>query len=212
MPPFLVSLELKSYLAKLKGALFEKTIPYMYLDTEGKVTVGVGHNITDNNDLDQLIFFVRRLTRHHVIGGDTGVPLSKDRLGQQATEAEKKNDSDFLSKHKGLGKYAPEHLAKYTTLEMPSGEIEKLFESDLKKAIGKARAEFGIDFDTYPVQVQAAIIDIAFNVGSFASFRGHFVPAIKKKAWKEAAQHARRGKVNPARNQQVAAWLTTGAG
>jgi hypothetical protein len=40
-----ISSDLKALLQTLKGTDFENNIPYMYLDSEGNVTVGVGHKL-----------------------------------------------------------------------------------------------------------------------------------------------------------------------
>jgi hypothetical protein len=47
---------LNHYLFKLKSASFEKKIPYMYLDSQGYLTVGIGHNIDARGDLLELPF------------------------------------------------------------------------------------------------------------------------------------------------------------
>src|ERR1700682_1755765 len=102
MANFQISAQLYSYLNQLKGPQFEKNIPYMYVDTTGNVTVGVGHNITSHGDYQSLEFVVKRTERKAVLGGDKGLPVSMPRtIGRIATTAEKKNDYDFLSKHSG---------------------------------------------------------------------------------------------------------------
>lgn len=222
MSDFVISPRLRVYVDRLKGPTFEKTIPYMYVDTEGKVTVGVGHNLTAHGDCQELKFVVKRLTRKAVKGGDQGIPIGEPKtIDRQAFNPEKQNDYDFLHKHKGLGHFAPHQLAAYTTLEMDLKDIAKLFEEDLQAHIAIARDAFGAAFDTYPVPCQAALIDIAFNCGSFKSFQTTFVPAVKgegayaNKTWKErmqiAAKHSRRGKVNASRNAEIAKWLLESA-
>ncbi|HZT80393.1 MAG TPA: hypothetical protein VFA26_09230, partial [Gemmataceae bacterium] len=222
MGAFIISSQLRSYLDKLKGSAFEKNIPYMYVDTTGNVTVGVGHNLTSHDDCQELAFVVKRLTRKAVLGGDQGTPISSpQRIGKKAFPTEKQNDYDFLESHTGLGKFAPEQLAAYTTLEMESDEINRLFNEDLQDAIDIARTTFtAAAFDDYPVSCQAALIDIAFNCGTFASFHT-LVKAIKGQSpyagkpwsvrWKAAALHSKRGKVNIQRNAQIAQWLMLGA-
>jgi len=222
MAGYVISAQLRGYLDKLKGSAFEKNISYMYVDTTGNVTVGVGHNLTSHGDVQSLSFVVKRLTRKAVLGGDQGIPIGTPQAtNRPATVAEKKNDYDFLKKHTGLGKYAPEQLSPYTTLELGSTEINRLFESDLQDAIALARNTFtAAAFDAYPVSCQAALIDIAYNCGSFATFTT-LVQAVKgvgayagkswSERWKAAASHAKRGKVNAERNSQIEQWLTAGA-
>lgn len=115
----------------------------------------------------------------------------------------------------------PDQLAKYTTLELKSATIDTLFTGDLNIAAAVAKREFGTDFDKYPVSCQAALIDIAFNCGSFRTFQTNFVPAIKgtgmyakktiKERWQVAANHSGRGKVSAERNLQIKKWISDGA-
>jgi GH24 family phage-related lysozyme (muramidase) len=223
MAGFLIDAQLRGYLNQLKGPQFEKNIPHMYVDTTGNVTVGVGHNITSHGDYQSLAFVVKRTGRKAVLGGDKGLPIGMPQtIGRIATTAEKKNDYDFLRKHTGLGNYAPEHLAAYTTLEMNQPEIDRLFEKDLQDAIAVARNTFGgITFDNYPVSCQAALIDIAFNCGSFSTFHtllhavrgtGIYTGKPWSERWKTAAAtYSNRGQVNAARNSTIQRWLNAGA-
>ena len=218
---YTISTELRGYLDLLKGPQFEQTIPYMYVDTVGKITVGVGHNITAHGDLGSLKFDVKRLTRKAVKGGDTGIPIGQPKnIGRSATAAEKKADYDFLFKHKGLGSYGPTQLAAYTTLEMKAGDITALFEKDLQEHIAIVLGVFGTAFAVYPVTCKAALIDIAFNCGSFATFptlvsvvkgQGAYAGKSAPERWKAAVTYSTRGKVSAARNKQIADWFKAGA-
>ncbi|GAA3934354.1 hypothetical protein [Litoribacillus peritrichatus] len=217
----IISPKLFQLLETLKKPTSENNIPYMYVDTVGKVTVGVGHNLDAHKDMLTLPFMVKRFSRYPVKGGDTGIAINTNKiLGRAATQDEIKNDYNFIKQHKGLGKYNPENLSKYTTLELPVAAIDSLFKKDLSIALAMAKREFGAPFDKYPITCQAALIDIAFNVGNFSSFRGTFVPAIKgtgvyskmpmSERWKIASQNCRRGQVSADRNRHVAQWLMEG--
>jgi GH24 family phage-related lysozyme (muramidase) len=217
---FIITPALKQLLDNLKGPQFEKNIPYMYVDTVGDVTVGVGHDLDSNGDALRLPFIVKRFERHHVIGGDVGVPISNKMVDRPAAPAEIQNDYDFLSKHSGLGKFAPDQLQKYTTVELAGPAIDQLFIKDLDISIAVCRREFGDAFDKFPTPCQAALIDIAFNCGSFQSFT-HLVGAVKgtgayvkktpSERWKIASESCRRGQVSQLRNATVAKWLMDGA-
>jgi hypothetical protein len=126
-------------LQTLKGTDFENNIPYMYLDSEGNVTVGVGHKLATHDDATKLSFKINsetdpetktmpRRKRHAVIGGDRGPDLAKDRqAGYMATDAEIINDFDFLTGHEGLKKYFPPNLRPYTTLVLDDDDVDDLF-------------------------------------------------------------------------------------
>ena len=218
---FTISPKLRAYLDYLPDPTFEDNIPYMYIDTTGNVTVGVGHNLTSHGDCQLLPFVVQRLTRKAVLGGDQGRPIGDPKkIGRPATKDEKQNDYDFLENHDGLGKYAPEQLALYTTLELNSSDIDQLFEKDLQDAIAVARNTFSRAFDSYSVPRQAALIDIAFNCGSFGTMlplvnavrgEGLYAKKTSSERWKAAALHSNRTAVSAFRNRQIADWLIDGA-
>ena len=136
----MASAELNKLLESLKKTTSENNIPYMYVDTRKKVTVGVGHNLTAHKDMQTLQFKVKRLSRYPVRGGDIGVSITTNKiLGRGATKIEIKNEYDFLIKNHGLGKYLPTQLRKYTTLELSSQTVEYLFIKDRDKAIIQAK-------------------------------------------------------------------------
>ncbi len=219
MANFLIGTELRAYVDKLKGDDFEMNIPFMYMDSTGNVTVGVGHNITSHQDITLLTFTVKRLTRKAVKGGDVGLPIMVPKtLNRPATLVEKKNDYDFLKKHSGLGKFKPKGLAAYTTLEMSSMNINKLFDKDLQDAISISQNTFS-GFASFPVPCQAALIDIAFNCGTFSTFHtiraalggtGEYAKKSWSDRWKAASQNCERGAVGDSRNREVASWFLKG--
>ena len=212
---------LAAHVNKLKE-LEGGSIPYMYVDSEGKVTVGVGHNLTAHKDHKQLPFKVRRFERHPVKGGDRGVPITKNkRLGRAATQQEIQNDYDFLIKHKGLGKYNVKYgtLRKYTTLELEPTAIDSLFKTDLNSAISKVKRLLPA-FAKFPAACRAALVDIQFNTGKLAKFpellkavRGveKYRNKSESERWLVAAKESKRGKVDAARNTQVRLWFEEGA-
>ena len=218
---FIPSAKLLKLLETLKKSSSENNIPYMYADSVGKITVGVGHNLTAHKDMLTLQFRVRRFERHPVKGGDTGIAITSQKVvGRLATQTEIKNDFDYLTKHNGLKIYLPTQLRKYTTLELLPAAVEALFKKDRERAIAIARSEFGVAFNSYPVTCQAALIDIAYNVGNFKTFVT-FKKAIKgegvyngkpmSERWTVAARESRRGVVSNARNNEIKTWLLDGA-
>jgi hypothetical protein len=139
-----------------------------------------------------------------------------------ATRQEIQNDIDFLQRNTGLKQYFPGSLRDYTTLELGSSQIDSLFNDDLDYFYRVCRNEFTpAAFDAFPLTCQMALIDIAFNCGSFRNFRGHFLPAIigagnyasksSAERWTEAANYSRRGAVGLKRNAKVKEWLLQGA-
>ena len=73
---------LKSYLDQIEQ--LETPVGYMYVDSTGNVTVGAGHNLTAHKDHKSLPFkTTSRFQRHAVKGGDTGVPITVNKIRGQ---------------------------------------------------------------------------------------------------------------------------------
>jgi hypothetical protein len=210
-----------SYLKKIR--LIEHPIPYMYVDSTGHVTVGVGHNLTAHRDHKSLPFkTTSRFERHAVIGGDKGIPIAKDKQqpGRDATEDEKQNDFDFLTRHPKLGEHSvlSGRLKKYTTLELEQADIDSLFQKDIREAKDGLKRVFGESFDRFPLPCQAALIDLQFNLGSLpeklvdaVKGEGDFAGKSESDRWLAAAKMAHRTKVNDDRNTVISSWFSEGA-
>ena len=224
----------KNYLEQLKGPQFEKNIPYMYVDTTGNVTVGVGHNLTAKGDQLTLPFKVKRLARKGVVTGskdpqkshDYGIPIldSNLTLNRPATAEEIKDDFQFLTNHTALGKYSAgadnkDLMRLQTTVELDPSDVDTLFHKDALAAITKAQDIFGSDFDSYPRGCRAGIIDIIFNTGGLDNFpklkqaikgAGPYAGKLESERWDAAAKESNRPQVNPERNNTVKQWFYEG--
>lgn len=165
----------------------EGSIPHMYLDTVGEVTVGVG-NMLPNVASAQKLAFVERKTQ------------------KAATQDQIKVEFESVSKlTKGLRAGAYE---KDTTLELPQSVIDTLLEQRIDGFKKELKLRFP-NFDTYPMTVQFALLDMAFNLGTtglvtkFPSFK----KAIEAKDWATAAKECNRPQVSLSRNATVKKWL-----
>ena len=115
--------------------------------------MGVGHNLKANPipNVFSLSFVVKRLERHPTRDGDSGTPITDNPvIGRPATRQEIQNDIDFLKRHSRLKHYAPQHLAKYTTVELIPFQIDALFGRDREIAHDACVKEFGLGAFTSP--------------------------------------------------------------
>jgi len=175
------------YLPKLKE--FEGAIPYMYLDTGGNVTVGVGNLLASATDAKQL-GFVRRAD-----------PTAKPPVtAGPATPAEIQTDFDNVNKQTA-GKIAS-YYQQFTKLDLPDAIITSLLNGRVTEFKAKLVATFP-DFDTYPDEACAALFDMGFNLGvaGLTSKFPTFCKAVKDKDWATAAKECHRAApVNDDRN------------
>lgn len=240
--------DLDGLLKTLATPDFERKIPYMYCDSGGNVTVGIGHNLTAdtefkksfatlpfriNSDTDEETKEKPRIHRHRLRNGHTGTPLPpKRRPGALALPEEIKNDFMFLTADSGKGRseghglkqYCNADLSilkKYTTVELSEDEIWNLFWKDCDRAKAALRGNhmFGADFDTFPAEGRAALIDMTFNEGEHgfrARFRTTVIAAIKgegiyakmtiRDRWESAAKLCNRGLASN-RDATVSGWF-----
>ena len=227
-----LSARLQEKLDMLENPSFENNIPFMYVDSSAKVTVGVGHNLTDISTADRKTFFtkrkfmVRRLVRalDHLATAAQGrvknIPVPKvDRMGQPANEAEIQADFDYLTLLPGLKSISPitsrQNMLIQTTVEMDAAVIREVFVEDLKKFKKQAQEVFA-DFDSFPVPCQAAIIDLIFNYGKagFVQHKKALVDAVKSSEqdkWVSAAKLSNRTSANAERNTKVSGWFMGGS-
>lgn len=204
---------LADFLKDFEGA---ETSPY--IDTKGKITIGIGNNI--NNEKD----FVN--TPFKTIGGQPLTPKEKEALFQELSEArdlaiavkgtpgkqivfnfsaDNQRSDPLLSRFKDVmvdAEYVQQEAERYLAREMP-----------ILKA--KMRTE-GIDFDSLPEGAKLAVMDMQYNLGNekFDSKANHwprFFGYLKNGDYIKAAEQSERGDVQDERNEQISQWLIEAA-
>ncbi len=145
---------------------FEGNVPLMYQDTDGNVTVGVGHLLKNAAEAKQL-FFVR---------SGTGIRASAAEIDRAFNAVERAR----------LGSNAGAQMSKkLTQIELTTGEIDNIFKSDVAVFHTGVKGLFP-DFLTYPEIAKRAIVDLPFTmgvtgfIGSFTMFQA----AIQTRNWK----------------------------
>ncbi|WP_159819900.1 hypothetical protein [Colwellia sp. 20A7] len=165
---------------------YEGNIPHMYLDTKGKVTVGVGHLLKDVEAAKKVPFTFR----------DTGAVASVKQI----------EDEFKLIKSKPFGSQAAPFYKPFTKLVITEAVREaqveqhiRTFESELKIIYGAS------EFSSYPNDVKLALFDMIFNLGmpelkdEFPNFNKH----MKVRDFKQAAIESNRKDVSAERNTYV---------
>jgi GH24 family phage-related lysozyme (muramidase) len=179
-------LDLPTYLPKMKE--FEGNYSYMYLDTTGNVTVGVGEMLP-NAAAAQKFAFVRRADA-------TAKPPV---LPGPATNDEKKLDYDNVKKQTA-GRLAT-YYQQFTKLDLPQSVIDATVTAEVFQFTVSLVATFP-DFNSYPNEACAAIFDMAYNLGiaGLTSKFPTFCKAVKDKDWATAAKECQRGGIGDSRN------------
>jgi len=182
---------------KLKA--FEGSIPHLYLDTKGYVTVGIGHLVASRNDMTSITMYT----------------VLNNLPSTLATTEAKKTEYDTIKKEK-KGLRASSYKKK-TTLIMKDQDILNqkkkhidAFYLNLKSHYKTTRG-FKRNFDDFPENAQLALFDMIFNLG-FSGLKTKFPNlnrAIKTEDWKKAAKECNRPDVSAIRNNYVKKLFTS---
>ena len=167
---------LEQSLTKLKE--FEGCVPWMYRDTVGKVTVGVGLMLPDAKAAQALPFF---------LGARAATP-------EEIAVEYARVDAMTLGRASGFYK-------TQTSLELTQQTIDAKLSSVLQGFEADLRAEFP-HYDSLPDGVKMALLDMIYNLGPAGLFKGfpHLIAAVQTGAWAQAAEHCMRRGPGTARN------------
>lgn len=163
----------------------EGCIPYMYLDTVGKVTVGVG-NMLPNSDAAVALPFVDR---------DSGEAASEELII---------DEFENLSKQEFGQSFGASAFSHFTSVGLTDDGINELLDSRIAEFETGLKGNFE-DFDTYPDDAKIGIMDMAFNLGvhGLMSKFPTFVKGVKSENWKLCAEQCRRRGISDHRNEEV---------
>ena len=164
-------------LATLKK--FEGCIPWMYRDTVGRITVGVGLMLPDAPTAESLPF------------------RKGDRAATAAEIASDFDRVDALPSGRIAAFYrSPESLElAEDIIDRKLAAILSGFQSDLQTRFPR--------YDSFPDGVKMALLDMIYNLGPDGLFRGfpHLIAAIETESWAQAAECCLRRGPGPARNR-----------
>jgi GH24 family phage-related lysozyme (muramidase) len=171
-----VATYLEQSLAKLKE--FEGCVPWMYRDTVGKVTVGIGLMLPDAKAAEALPF---------VVGTRAATP-------EEIAAEYARVDAMPMGRASAFYKTPTSLVLTQQTIDAKLTSVLAGFEADL-------RSQFP-HYDTLPDGIKMALLDMIYNLGPAGLFKGfpHLVAAIQTGAWQQAAEHCIRRGPGAARN------------
>jgi GH24 family phage-related lysozyme (muramidase) len=167
---------LEQSLEKLKE--FEGCVPWMYRDTVGKVTVGVGLMLPDAQAAQALPFLLNNR------------PATPEEIATEYARV----DAMTLGKAAAFYRIPASLELSQQTIDAKLLSVLLGFEADL-------RGEFP-RYDAFPDAIKLALLDLIYNLGPAGLFRGfpHLVAAVQSGNWSLAADHCARRGPAPARN------------
>ena len=171
--------------ANLRSKLeqYEGKINHLYLDSNGYVTIGIGHLLKNLSSAQKLNFKKSNL-----------LPASKDEIAidYNAVKKQPKNRlASFYKKHTKL-------LLQDVVINALTDKHIETFENELKRIFP--------NFPSYPSEVRLALFDIIFNVG-MTNLNNKW-PSLKKAVlandWTTAANESgRKPPISAERNKYV---------
>jgi GH24 family phage-related lysozyme (muramidase) len=167
---------LEQSLTKLKE--FEGCVPWMYRDTVGKITVGVGLMLPDANSAKSLPF----------LRGQQ--PATPEEIAAEFARV----DALPPGRASAFYKSATSLELSQQTIDARLTSVLQGFESDLRTQLPH--------YDTLPDCVKLALLDMIYNLGPAGLFKGfpHLIAAVQAGSWAQAAEHCIRRGPSAARN------------
>ncbi|MBQ4891764.1 hypothetical protein J8L86_18110 [Shewanella sp. MMG014] len=184
----------KSEVSK-KLETYEGRISHLYLDTIGKVTVGIGNMIPNKAAMNSFSMYKVSANKQFII----------------ASLADKEAEFDVIKKLPFGRNYSASSFKKHSSLIIKDVDIdiqrEKHIQSFYKELLRYYSVANGFNksFDNMPIEAQLALFDMVFNLG-ITKLKNQYVKfnsLIKQEKWAEAAKQSNRVGISPIRNQYV---------
>ena len=167
---------------------FEAFVPWMYLDSLGLVTTGIGNLLDPYSTYGKKVSFYWR--------SDNG----------RATDAEVKAEFDLVKSKAVPGGRAPQAgfqsykaFESITKLRASKDDVYAAVRTALKALEAAAVQYFGRDFDTLPADVQVVFVQMS-NAGGLVSRKGQLAPLLKKRDFVAARDYAYLSNAKQGRN------------
>jgi GH24 family phage-related lysozyme (muramidase) len=170
-------------LEKIKKMIIEHegSIPHMYLDTVGKVTVGVGFMLPSPEAAKKMKFIDR----------ETGEPATDNEI-----------ERDFNAVQDQEKGNRAQYYEQFTRLDLPDEEIDSYLEKRIEEFQNGLRGKFD-DYDNYPEAAREGLLDMAFNLGveGLVNKFPTFTAAAREGDWAKCAQECHRRNIGEERNE-----------
>jgi GH24 family phage-related lysozyme (muramidase) len=159
--------------------IFEGTVPWMYLDTKGFVTVGVGELLASVDKAGTLAFV-----------DPDGEPCAQEAI---------------LNEFNRVSALVPAKVAAFyrspTSPVLPHAAIDTLLMNHLNFFDGQLATRFG-NYAGFPDPAKLGLLDMIYNLGQVGLFQHfpHFTAAVDKQDWLGAAANCHRVGPSQARN------------
>ena len=178
------------YLKKIM--FFEGSKNYMYCDSRGNVTIGVGNMLPNSNAAAKL-----------------GFKKGKS----QATTKQIKDDFEKVKNNYKKG-YKASYYKQFSDVRLADKTIKSNLKEEIKSVVKRLKVRISkynknhsktIDFIGLPANVKVAMVDMAYNLGLNGLFNKFptFLKHIANGDYKKAAKESKRGGIQKSRNEYI---------
>lgn len=174
---------------------FEGSIPHMYVDSKGYVTVGVGRMLPNASEAQKLSFVVRA----------TGVKATPEQIAD-----------DFAKVHAQPMNHLPGFYK--SDLDLPQTEIDRITREIAERCNNEVSASY-LSYGRYPVELRQVLIDMRYNMGGnmdkFKTFKKAVEAANRNgdgKDWEQASKESYRRDVSKERNDWASSMILKAGG
>jgi GH24 family phage-related lysozyme (muramidase) len=159
---------------------WEGKIAYMYLDSRGFVTVGVGNLVSSVEQAKKLPF----------VNANTGKTATPQEI-----------ETAFTAVSKMAKDRTAAHYKQNPSIELKDETIKLMAIKRLKEEFVPGLQKIFSGFDAYPDPAKQALVDMVYNLGGtgLKQFK-KLIAAAEKGAWQEAANESHRTSCREARN------------
>lgn len=161
----------------------EGVIDHMYLDTVGKVTIGIGFMMPD----------AAAALDYKLINRKTGAPATAAEIAADWSKVHEQQKGRIASTYR-----------KFTKLDLPEAETRKLLKERLDGFAAILRTRFA-GFDAFPAPARLALLDMIFNLGPTGLTKGFpkLCRAADRGDWKVCAAECNRLGIHVSRNDET---------
>lgn len=173
----------------------ENNIEWMYLDTKGYVTVGVGLMLPNEEAAIKLPFYK--------LVGTGQRPATEHEIRQ----AYRKIKTMPYGQNIGAEKFDPKEYTAYDDIFIDKSVGLQKLRTRLPEDLKSLRRKFK-DFDSFPLEVQQALLDMEYNLGptKFRDEKGKWpklFAAVRREDWVEASRESHRKDIQESRNDDI---------
>ena len=170
----------------------EGCVAHMYLDTVGKVRVGVGNMLKKPSSAASLPFIV-------------------EATGEKASEQSIEEEFELISSQEAAR--PAKFYKEFTQLILSDRDINQLLDMRLDKFESKLRMDFP-KYDDYPEDAKLGLIDMVYDLGNKGLVKKFptFTNAARKADWLTCSNECRRKQIQDSRNDKVRSLFLSCAG